>query len=569
MATEAQSYGGLSLVKKDGSHSQRFQLVQRRYLFGRAEYCDIRINLHTVSREHAEIVVDEKDQVWVNSLSKTSDTNVCNKPVDGKILLKHNDLLEIGQRKFIFHANNIPEKLPGSASKGTNGKDAADVGKVQTARSKTGVLREIVNTPPGTMRARLAAKDFAFSPTKKEKRVHKGGMNDPDQRDQQCEIVSLDLTGNVSKGPTIAKVYRELEGGERTCVPDLKEKMLVEAFAEAQCIIDQAHSEAKNIIARAEADEQRTACGNTNTPLFYNQAQEKDVLLSLQSTQSTKRIEEQDPRGMSSTAMKTTSAHSPRKNLRKPPQSSMAKAERCLAFFDKMVCLNFLAATEHLTETVVQYSTEEWKKILQQAGFSAEDITEILQLLIEDDEDIKIDQKETKGVSAISHLPTLWPCGDRIQCHAALGSLAYNGFPAEGTPSMPATSLVPHLHPQIISDLSVFGQKTDLDSGRKKISPVKMLSTQNVEQGAETPSSPSIRLHPSIRKHPILNWLKKYDPTKDDTLVKNKVDYARNANGSSSNLILDHQTMDWTCPPPTGLWTFSPRKQTLFSPRLY
>jgi pSer/pThr/pTyr-binding forkhead associated (FHA) protein len=162
MATEAvQSYGGLSLVKKDGSHSQRFPLVERRYLFGRAEYCDIRINLLTVSREHAEIVVDEKDQVWVNSLSKSSDTNVCNKPVDGKILLKDNDLLEIGQRKFIFHANNIPEKLPGSAAKGTNGKDAADVGKVKTPlkESNTPVIKPAAVRPPRPV-------GFTSTPTK-------------------------------------------------------------------------------------------------------------------------------------------------------------------------------------------------------------------------------------------------------------------------------------------------------------------------------------------------------------------------------------------------------------------
>ena len=132
--TEPAGFGGLSLVKKDGSHSQRFPLVERRYLFGRcglvhfsvgkhdsrsagskrgvtvrwpfgqgprraihvldtvlcdrgvrpawsghgirpccdlcnpvldhrADYCHIRINLLNVSREHAEIVVDEKDQV--------------------------------------------------------------------------------------------------------------------------------------------------------------------------------------------------------------------------------------------------------------------------------------------------------------------------------------------------------------------------------------------------------------------------------------------------------------------------------------------------------------------------
>ena len=78
----------------------------------RAEYCDIRINLLSVSREHAELVVDEKDQVWVNALSTSSDTNVAKKPVTGKILLQDNDLIEIGQRQFIFHRNF---DAPGSA----------------------------------------------------------------------------------------------------------------------------------------------------------------------------------------------------------------------------------------------------------------------------------------------------------------------------------------------------------------------------------------------------------------------------------------------------------------------
>ena len=36
---------------------------------GRADYCDIRINLLTVSREHAEIVVDEKNQVCLLHVS--------------------------------------------------------------------------------------------------------------------------------------------------------------------------------------------------------------------------------------------------------------------------------------------------------------------------------------------------------------------------------------------------------------------------------------------------------------------------------------------------------------------
>ncbi len=63
--TGVPTFGGLSLIKKDGSRSQKFPLVERRYLFGRQEHCDIRINLLNVSREHAEIVVDEEDKVMI------------------------------------------------------------------------------------------------------------------------------------------------------------------------------------------------------------------------------------------------------------------------------------------------------------------------------------------------------------------------------------------------------------------------------------------------------------------------------------------------------------------------
>jgi len=51
----------------------------------------------------------------VNALSTTSDTNVSKKRVDGKILLQDDDLIEIGQRQFIFHSLFPNEKAPGSA----------------------------------------------------------------------------------------------------------------------------------------------------------------------------------------------------------------------------------------------------------------------------------------------------------------------------------------------------------------------------------------------------------------------------------------------------------------------
>lgn len=51
----------------------------------------------------------------MNALSQSSDTSVDNKRVNGKILLQDNDLIEIGQRAFIFHALESSDKVPGSA----------------------------------------------------------------------------------------------------------------------------------------------------------------------------------------------------------------------------------------------------------------------------------------------------------------------------------------------------------------------------------------------------------------------------------------------------------------------
>ncbi len=43
-APAVSSFGGLALVKKDGTVSQKFPLVERRYLFGR--YCSHAIIRH-------------------------------------------------------------------------------------------------------------------------------------------------------------------------------------------------------------------------------------------------------------------------------------------------------------------------------------------------------------------------------------------------------------------------------------------------------------------------------------------------------------------------------------------
>ena len=106
-----QEIGGLTLVWEDGSKSQRFPLVEKRTLIGRADYCNICINHKSVSREHADIFSDEKHQVWLRSLSTTAETKVDGITVR-KTLLANGAKIGIGGHFFIYDSN-----FPGSAKK--------------------------------------------------------------------------------------------------------------------------------------------------------------------------------------------------------------------------------------------------------------------------------------------------------------------------------------------------------------------------------------------------------------------------------------------------------------------
>jgi hypothetical protein len=55
--------------------------VRARLWKNRQEHCDIRINLMQVSREHAEIVIEEDDKVCIKNVSKIAETLVNGKAV--------------------------------------------------------------------------------------------------------------------------------------------------------------------------------------------------------------------------------------------------------------------------------------------------------------------------------------------------------------------------------------------------------------------------------------------------------------------------------------------------------
>ena len=76
-------------------------------LLCRAPHCDIRIKLLPVSRQHAEILVDDAGAVWINALSKHNKLLVAGKCVTGKSLLRDKDSIQIHDCIFYFHARSL------------------------------------------------------------------------------------------------------------------------------------------------------------------------------------------------------------------------------------------------------------------------------------------------------------------------------------------------------------------------------------------------------------------------------------------------------------------------------
>ena len=63
-------YGSIVVIRRSGVDGSIFPLVSSECLLGRADGCDIRIQLPTVSREHCKISVNQSDQVRLFFKSK-------------------------------------------------------------------------------------------------------------------------------------------------------------------------------------------------------------------------------------------------------------------------------------------------------------------------------------------------------------------------------------------------------------------------------------------------------------------------------------------------------------------
>src|SRR3989338_2415787 len=81
---------------------RKFPLLPPRIIIGRGEAVELRVDEKSVSREHAEVAVDPKnDEVLITDLRSTNGTYVNDVPVDS-VVLKEGDIIRLGTTIFKF-----------------------------------------------------------------------------------------------------------------------------------------------------------------------------------------------------------------------------------------------------------------------------------------------------------------------------------------------------------------------------------------------------------------------------------------------------------------------------------
>ncbi|CAG5120311.1 unnamed protein product [Candidula unifasciata] len=110
-------YGKVIVIKRNGTDGAHFPLTARCCVFGRGFDSDIRIQLPTVDTSQCQILVDEKEHVFIQSMSTASSTLINDKTLSEALTaLSHGDIITIVDRKFRFEfptdSKFYPHKSP-------------------------------------------------------------------------------------------------------------------------------------------------------------------------------------------------------------------------------------------------------------------------------------------------------------------------------------------------------------------------------------------------------------------------------------------------------------------------
>lgn len=89
----------IRLVIKDREGGEASFPVVKLLLIGRSRKCDLRFNDSTVSREHARVLCEGRECVLEN-LSTANGTRINGSPVLGKVVIRHGDLIQVGEQKI-------------------------------------------------------------------------------------------------------------------------------------------------------------------------------------------------------------------------------------------------------------------------------------------------------------------------------------------------------------------------------------------------------------------------------------------------------------------------------------
>ena len=132
MSSSGDLYGCVTAIRKDGRDGGKFQIRNTLTTFGRyalrckrigrvqgpfsfnhcglqmyrAPKCDIRIQLPCVSKQHAQIIVDENRKIWLENVSKTNSTELNGVSIEKKTLVENNNVFLIGRRSFRVEYGN-------------------------------------------------------------------------------------------------------------------------------------------------------------------------------------------------------------------------------------------------------------------------------------------------------------------------------------------------------------------------------------------------------------------------------------------------------------------------------
>ena len=134
----------LVMYKRDGRRKD-FRIHKPKTVLGRAEDCDLRIPLLSVSRKHCELILGD-DELRVRDLASSNGTFVNSRRIT-ETTLKPGDRLVIGPVIFTVQIDGVPEQITPVRSK------AERAGQTEAAPAPTETEEEVIPLEPDDLEA--------------------------------------------------------------------------------------------------------------------------------------------------------------------------------------------------------------------------------------------------------------------------------------------------------------------------------------------------------------------------------------------------------------------------------